>query len=1086
MRDNSLLVRWAGGLDFAALVTAAVLLASAPALTAGESTYDFNAAGLHPGALASQDHWQNRQGESLISVSEVTGAFGPPTRLVALAAGPVATSSRLNAPPFGYRLTGNETEAVFEFDTLALGTALLALGRDFDDAIPHSEYGFTFGITHQTLLFMRAGWDGGFSMGPDDPFESRLSPNDWVTVRLTADLTAHGGDGLGTVSLRNNSRGEMTFTAHHDLSNLPLGLNGMAPGAQPANWNGVYLRLENGGMIARLTLPLSPGNRPPNANSQSVTTPEDTAIAIVLTGSDADGDALTYTVFTPPQHGSLAGAGPTLTYTPTTDYHGSESFTFKVNDGTADSATATVSITVTPENDSPQASELTVNITPPSGAIELTATDPDGDVLAFAVVTPPQFGTLTGTAPSLTYQSAPGQPADEFEFEVTDPHGAKSRASVRIQVLEQIRLDPTSASVLPGSVVAFAVSGGVPPFTFTLEANQSGATLGANGTYTAGPAPGTDTVRVTDGAGAGASATVVVRDCAHLAYEASLNSLPSAQGWRHQTTGPGEANYSLVGGILVQGSTDLPEHYQYYQSAGVDFDFTVHTVVAEASVRINWSGLVPPGQDYPRAGWGLELTDATGRTVMLYVASGGFFLLGRNDQASPFIVFDTTTDFHNFRLVVNRDGATAFRDGMPAASLEFSQLRLDLSHLANSLIIGDLTVSASSSSQVRWFRLAASCVPDRIHITPNAVSVRAGDSVLFTAGGGQPPFTFTLESNQSGATLHASGAYTAGPNPGTDTVRVTDGAGATATATATVTVLGCEPLADLLGWWRGEGNALDSLGQSPGTPQQGATFAPGHQGQAFQLDGLDDYVEIPATPRLTVSGAFTVAAWVQPNTASASGTVITKYNSARGQASWGLLLVEGGLQLYASGDGALAGAQWAQSAPNLVPANAWTHVAGAFDATRQEWRLYINGREVPSTLGREAIVSAVFDSPEPVRLGTFVDQNGNYASRFGGRLDEVLLYARALTPDEILAVSEGCRSAPPLAIQVDPQTGEVTLSWPLPADGWVMEWAPDLGPTGTPTWTVLPPPYTATATHLLVKVPATEAQRFFRLRPAGR
>ena len=52
---------------------------------------------------------------------------------------------------------------------------------------------------------------------------------------------------------------------------------------------------------------------------------------------------------------SLSGTAPDLTYTPDPDYHGPDSFTFVANDGTVDSAAATVSITVAPVNDPPVA-----------------------------------------------------------------------------------------------------------------------------------------------------------------------------------------------------------------------------------------------------------------------------------------------------------------------------------------------------------------------------------------------------------------------------------------------------------------------------------------------------------------------------------------------------------------------------------------------------------------------------------------------------------------------------------------------------------------------------------------------------------
>ncbi len=88
-------------------------------------------------------------------------------------------------------------------------------------------------------------------------------------------------------------------------------------------------------------------NTPPVANAQTLTTTIGTAKAITLTGSDADSNPLTYTVVATPTQGTLSGAAPALIYTPNAGFVGNDSFTFKVNDGAADSAVATISITVT-------------------------------------------------------------------------------------------------------------------------------------------------------------------------------------------------------------------------------------------------------------------------------------------------------------------------------------------------------------------------------------------------------------------------------------------------------------------------------------------------------------------------------------------------------------------------------------------------------------------------------------------------------------------------------------------------------------------------------------------------------------------
>jgi YVTN family beta-propeller protein len=94
-------------------------------------------------------------------------------------------------------------------------------------------------------------------------------------------------------------------------------------------------------------------NDAPVANGQSVITAEDAAVALALTGSDVDGDALTFAIVSGPAHGTLSGTPPNLTYTPTLDFNGSDSFTFTVSDGRLTSAPATVAITVTLVEDLP-------------------------------------------------------------------------------------------------------------------------------------------------------------------------------------------------------------------------------------------------------------------------------------------------------------------------------------------------------------------------------------------------------------------------------------------------------------------------------------------------------------------------------------------------------------------------------------------------------------------------------------------------------------------------------------------------------------------------------------------------------------
>lgn len=152
-------------------------------------------------------------------------------------------------------------------------------------------------------------------------------------------------DMVGQGVFRSNNGGATWTTLNDGLTNFNI----TALTLDPQNPTTLYASVP--GDILRITV--TSVNNAPVANSQSVTTTEDNPIAITLTGSDVDGDSLTFTVTSSPTNGVLSGTAPNVTYTPDADYNGSDSFTFKVNDGSVDSGIATVSITINPVNDPP-------------------------------------------------------------------------------------------------------------------------------------------------------------------------------------------------------------------------------------------------------------------------------------------------------------------------------------------------------------------------------------------------------------------------------------------------------------------------------------------------------------------------------------------------------------------------------------------------------------------------------------------------------------------------------------------------------------------------------------------------------------
>src|SRR5205085_2311562 len=115
--------------------------------------------------------------------------------------------------------------------------------------------------------------------------------------------------------------------------------------------------------LATVTLTITAVNDPPLASPESYTTAEDTALALDATlglladATDVDGDPLTAVLVSGPAHGSLGlNSDGSFIYTPSANYNGSDSFVYKVNDGSADSNLATVTLTITAVNDPPVAS----------------------------------------------------------------------------------------------------------------------------------------------------------------------------------------------------------------------------------------------------------------------------------------------------------------------------------------------------------------------------------------------------------------------------------------------------------------------------------------------------------------------------------------------------------------------------------------------------------------------------------------------------------------------------------------------------------------------------------------------------------
>ena len=180
-------------------------------------------------------------------------------------------------------------------------------------------------------------------------------------------------------------------------------------------------------------LNVTPVNDAPVATSQTVAAVSGTPLPILLSATDADGDALSYRV-SAPRYGTLSGTAPDLVYTSTSTKPVTDYVWFRVDDGKGGRGIGVVTITVDP---GPQPPVCATSIgymsarNPRPAWMKLTVSDPNGDALTFAWTSAPSFGAASTirqmTDGTYRYyynpQVTPFRRRDTFTYTVTDAGG---------------------------------------------------------------------------------------------------------------------------------------------------------------------------------------------------------------------------------------------------------------------------------------------------------------------------------------------------------------------------------------------------------------------------------------------------------------------------------------------------------------------------------------------------------------------------------------------------------------------------------------------------------------------------------------
>lgn len=302
---------------------------------------------------------------------------------------------------------------------------------------------------------------------------------------------------------------------------LTLGADGSFTYTPDVNFSGTdsFTYKANDGLansnVATVTLNISPVNQAPVANSDAYTTSEDVSLALPALGvlandTDAESNPLTALLVTGPSHGTLTlGVDGSFTYTPDANFNGTDSFTYKANDGALDSNVATVSLTIVAVNDPPVAtadSYVTsedVSLTIPTNGVLANDSDIEGDSLTAILVSGPAHGTVVlNSDGSFTYTPAANyNGTDSFSYKANDGAADSSIATVTLGITavndapiassdSYTTAEDTTLSVAASGLLSndIDVDGDLLSAILVSGAAHGSLTLNANGSFSYTPA----------------------------------------------------------------------------------------------------------------------------------------------------------------------------------------------------------------------------------------------------------------------------------------------------------------------------------------------------------------------------------------------------------------------------------------------------------------------------------------------------------------------------------------------------------------------------------------------------------------------
>jgi hypothetical protein len=189
----------------------------------------------------------------------------------------------------------------------------------------------------------------------------------------------------------------------------------------------------------------------------------------------------------------------------------------------------------------------------------------------------------------------------------------------------------------------------------------------------------------------------------------------------------------------------------------------------------------------------------------------------------------------------------------------------------------------------------------------------------------------------------------------------------------------------------------------------GANWVQSKDGKALELDGEDDYVQVPYDEAFNITDAITIAAWVKPVLPFAPpwrAVVNNREFGAEGSYLLQTSQTNGGPERVAEFALRLGVGYTYLRAVTLLTSDEFLHVVGTYDAGNSQMRIYVNGALEENASPNQA-PSGTIDPASKDGIFIGKDYGVDSPNWFVGTVDEVAIYNRALTEEEVKDLYEG-------------------------------------------------------------------------------